>query len=87
MVTLSKKIKVGIALLIVLVVVVLILVAIFSFFLLLLPIAIILFLIGYFFRYLRKIKKQVSPTSDSPSAHPRIKPENKEVIDVDYKVK
>jgi membrane protein implicated in regulation of membrane protease activity len=80
MVTLSRKIKVGIALLIVIAIVVLILVVVFSFFMLLLPIAILLFVIGLLWRFLRKVKKTPPPNQSKPQI-------GKDVIDVEYKVK
>jgi len=83
MVNLSRKIKVGIVLLIVVIIVIVILVAVFSFFMLLLPIAVLLFLIGILWRFLYKLK----PAHQPSSVHPKPKHENKEVIDVDYKVK
>ncbi|MFH0701289.1 MAG: hypothetical protein V2A62_02540 [Candidatus Woesearchaeota archaeon] len=82
MATLTRKIKIGIVFLIVIAIIILILLLVFSFFVLILPIAIILFFIGYFIRTLRKVGKQAPPATN----HPKVA-SNKEVIDVEYKVK
>ncbi|MEK6937513.1 MAG: hypothetical protein AABX04_00570 [Nanoarchaeota archaeon] len=84
MTTLTRKIKIGIAFLVVIAIIVLILLMVFSFFVLILPIAVILFFIGYFIRTLRKVGKQ-DPSANN-THHTKIA-SNKEVIDVEYKVK
>jgi len=78
MVEITHKVKAWIIALIVLAIVIGIVLLVFSFFLLILPIIIILILIGYFWRRLTRVKQ--GPTRKSPE-------KQKEVIDVEYKVK
>ncbi|MBI4983749.1 hypothetical protein HZC32_03835 [Candidatus Woesearchaeota archaeon] len=78
MAAVNRKLKAGIIALSVMAGIILILLLIFGLSILLLPIVIILLIVGYFFRMLRKFKKERGTKTE---------PTEEGIIDVDYKVK